>query len=123
MKQDEFTRSLEDEIEEFKKQKERVREIIGQIGGKPTFMKKMANVIFVVLVAICFILSLITKGRTELLMLELIILLVSAKFIYFLFLQSRVIHFQFWILSSIEWRINEVVNKLQNLYKKLEKIC
>jgi hypothetical protein len=121
MKQD-FTRPLEQEIEEFKKQRGQVREIIGQIGGKPTFMKKIFNIIFVVLVAVAFGFSLVSKGRTEILMLEIIVLLVSAKFIYFLFLQAKVAHFQFWILSSIEWRINEIANKLQKLYEKLEKI-
>ena len=116
-----YAKSLEEEMEEFKKQRENVRHIVGKIGGKPTFIKKLFNILFVVLVVICFGLSLIAKGRTKILLLELIVLLVSAKFVYFLFLQSKVIHFQFWILSSIEWRINEMVNKLQKMANKIEK--
>lgn len=114
-----YTWSLEEEIEEFKKQREKVRQIVGQIGGKPTFMKKIFNVIFILLVVVCFALSLIAKGRTEFLILEVLVLLVSAKFIYFLFLQAKITHFQFWILSSIEWRVNDIIKKLNDIDKRL----
>jgi hypothetical protein len=99
-----------------------VREIIGQIGGKPTFMKKIFNIVFVVLVGVAFVISLFAKGRAEVLMLEIIVLLVSAKFIYFLYLQAKVTHFQFWVLSSIEWKLNEAVKNLNELSEKMENV-
>jgi len=112
-----YTKALQDEISEFERQRERVRAVIGQLGGKPTRVKKVLNVMFIFLVIACFALSFVVKGRMEIFMLEIGVLLVSAKLIYFLFLQAKVIHFQFWILSSIEWRVNEISGKLDRLSK------
>ncbi len=40
---------LKDMLENFDKEKERVREIIGRIGGVPTFNTKLMNVVFIVM--------------------------------------------------------------------------
>jgi hypothetical protein len=47
-----------------------------------------------------------------LLSLELGVLLVSLKIVWMIHKQSRVEHFQFWILHSIEFRLNELSRKL-----------
>lgn len=114
------TSTLEMQIKEFEQQRDRVRSIIGQIGGKPTFLKKFSNVVFMILVLAAFGLSIVAKDEYEVILLELIVLIVSAKFVYFLYMQARVTHFQFWILSSIEWQVNEMSSKLDKIVTEWE---
>lgn len=45
---------LRHEVERFKEEKERVRAIIGRIGGAPTFNVKVLNIVFSVLIIGCF---------------------------------------------------------------------
>jgi hypothetical protein len=100
---------LRKEIENFKKEKERVRSIVGQIGGMPTFNTKIFNIIFSFFVLICLVVSLTSKGILSLAMVELAIATVSFKLIYLIHSQNRAYHFQLWILSSVEWRLNEII--------------
>ncbi|MHC4727495.1 MAG: hypothetical protein ACYS17_09735 [Planctomycetota bacterium] len=48
--QDEIS-DLRHELEQFQKEKERVRAIIGKIGGVPKFRTKLINVIFIFVIA------------------------------------------------------------------------
>ena len=93
---------LKEEIESFKKEKERVKTIVGQIGGMPSFDTKALNIIFIVLILACIVGSLMTGGIVRLVMIELAIVALSIKLIYLMNKQARVNHFQLWILSSIE---------------------
>jgi hypothetical protein len=43
------------------------------------------------------------------LMVELAAATISAKIIYLMHCQMRVNHFKVWVLSSIEWRLNELL--------------
>jgi hypothetical protein len=45
----------------------------------------------------------------------------SIKIIYLIHAQMRVAHFEFWILSSLEWRINEVMKQVRQLRKDMGK--
>jgi uncharacterized membrane protein len=44
--------------------------------------------------------------------------MLSVKIIYMIHIQMRVNHFKFWILSAIEWRINEMTVQIKQLIKK-----
>ena len=46
---------------------------------------------------------------------ELGVLLVSVKIIWMIHKQGRVEHFQFWILNSIEFRLNEITKSVRRL--------
>ena len=50
-------------------------------------------------------------------MVELTTILLSVKIIYMIHVQMRVNHFKFWILSAIEWRINEMMAEIRRLQK------
>ena len=104
---------LKEEIESFKKEKERVKTIVGQIGGMPSFDTKALNIIFIVLILACIVGSLMTGGIVRLVMIELAIVALSIKLIYLMNKQARVNHFQLWILSSIEWQINEMMKTIK----------
>ncbi len=108
---------LKQELEHFQREKERVRAIIGKIGGMPKFQTKLINIIFIVVIVTSVVVSLIGGEQLRLLMVELATVTLSAKIIYMIHLQMRVNHFQFWILSSLEWRINEGMRHIKELKK------
>jgi hypothetical protein len=108
---------LKHELEQFQKEKERVRAIVGKIGGVPKFRTKLVNAIFIIIIAISVIGSIIGGEKIRLLMIELATVTLSIKIIYMIHYQMRVNHFKFWILSSIEWRIIELVKEIKELNK------
>jgi len=110
---DEEIEDLKYEMESFKKEKERVRAIVGKIGGMPSFNTKIFNIIFIVLILICLVVSLMSAGTLRLAMLELAIAALSGKLIFLIHNQSRVNHFQLWILSSLEWQLNEILKEVK----------
>ena len=112
--QDEIS-DLRHELEQFQKEKDRVRAIVGKIGGVPKFRTKLINVIFILIIVVSVIGSIIGGERLRLLMIELATVTLSMKIIYMIHYQMRVNHFKFWILSSIEWRINEMAKQIKQL--------
>lgn len=106
---------LKEDIEGFLKEKERIKKIIGRIGGKNTLKTRAANLFWTVVVIAIFIFSIFMHNTLRLIMIEVGVLLVSLKIIYYFRRQARVNHFQFWILSSIEWRVNELSKKLDEM--------
>jgi len=103
---------LKQEIERFKQEQERIRAIVGKIGGVPTSHAKIFNIIFI-LVLVILAISLISGGTLRLAMVELAVAALSMKFIYLIHNQARVNHFQLWILSSLEWRLNEIYKEIK----------
>jgi len=112
-------KELEDEIRSFEKERERIRNIIGRIGGKPSTKARAINTTFVILVLLVFGLSIVYGGKVRFFMIELGILLVSLKLVYFLEAHMKLNHFQFWVLSSLEWRLDKIERKLRDVSKKL----
>ena len=104
---------LKKEIENFQKEKERVRAIVGQIGGMPTFSTKLINVIFIIFVIACFGVSMIVEGRLSILMIDIGLAALSIKLILLMHYLSRVNHFQLWVLTSMEWRLNELIKNVR----------
>lgn len=108
---------LRRELESFQDEKERVRAIIGKIGGMPTFHTKLINVAFIVVIVVSVLVSVVAGDKWRLLMIELATVTLSLKIIYLIHCQMRINHFKFWILSSIEWRINEMMVQIKQLKK------
>lgn len=107
---------LKEELESFKEEKERIRAIVGKIGGVPTFNSTLFNVIFAVLIVLSLTISLLSgEGTLRLLMIELATVLISLKIIYLIHCQARVNHFKLWVLSSIEWRLNELMKMVRSV--------
>jgi len=109
---------LKHEMEIFKKEKERVRAIVGKIGGMPNFNTKIFNIVFLILIVGCLAISLFSRGTLQLALLEVAIAALSAKIIYLIHNQGRVNHFQLWILTSLEWRLNEILKAITENKKK-----
>ena len=115
-------KELEAEIRDFEKERDSVRDIVGKIGGKPAFKTRLVNIIFMVLVLAVFALSILYGGKVRFFMIEVGILLLSLKLVFFLESQIRLNHFQFWILSSLEWRINKLDKSMRDLKKVAERL-
>lgn len=108
---------LKQALENFQQEKERVRLIIGKIGGVPSFHSKLANAVFVAVIIAAGVTSIFSDEKLRLLMVELTTVMLSMKIIYMIHIEMRVNHFKFWILSTIEWRINEMMAEIKQLKK------
>jgi hypothetical protein len=108
---------LRKELDNFLKEKERVRAIVGKIGGIPKNRANVVNTLFIVILVVSLAISLFVQDNWRLLMIELATVTLSIKIIYLIHAQMRVAHFEFWILSSIEWRINELMKQVRRLEK------
>lgn len=119
----EETEALRSELEHYKAERERIRDIVGQIGGKTTKHRDFViNMVFLGLVVGAFGFDL-TRSLAEWkisflpqhILLEIAVLLVSLKIIWMIHTQAKVSHFQFWILSSIEFQINMLTRRMTDL--------
>ncbi len=118
--------SLREELEEYRKEKEQIRQIIGAIGGAGYDMReRILNGIFIFLICSIFIVDLLRHFwdvkipyLTSMLSLEIGVLLVSVKIIWMIHKQTKIEHFQFWILNSIEFRLNAISKKLNKMENK-----
>ena len=111
-------KSLLEELKEFEKEKDRIRQIVGKIGGKNNTQVKRVNALLIgMIIALLFMGGVLGKMSLELTM-YLAILLGIIKIIWMLYETKKSSHFQFWILNSVEVRINEMAGKLTKNRKK-----
>jgi len=120
------TQALQDELEQFRKEKEQIKRLVGQIGGATSNRRDAVfNVVFMALIFGLFIVDVLRHvvhldvPLPPLFSLELGVLLVSVKIIWMIHKQTKVEHFQFWILNSIEFRLNELGRRLRTIEDSL----
>ena len=111
---------LRQELDEFKKEKERIRNIVGEIGGKNNKQHKIVSLIFVLLIGVLLILGVVLQKITLFLTLEIVALLGVFKLILMAYETQRASHFQFWILNSLEFRLNEIDRRVKKIEKMLK---
>lgn len=111
---------LKQELDNFQQEKERVRTIIGGIGGVPRFHTKIVNAVFILIIVVLLIVSIINHNNDiRLIVIEFATIALSVKILYMMHCQTRVNHFQIWMQSSIEWRINEIMKMIRKIDSKL----
>jgi hypothetical protein len=118
--------ALRKELEDYRKEKDQIRQVIGAIGGTGNDKReKVLNFIFVFFLCLIFTSDILRHfGEfkipyvNSMLSLEIGVLLVSVKIIWMIHKQTKVEHFQFWILNSIEFRLNAISKKLTKMEKK-----
>jgi hypothetical protein len=120
------TEALEAELEHFRQEKAKVRHLVGQIGGKANARRdRIINVLFVTAIVLLFSLDLmrhifgLSIPLAPLLSIELGLLLVSLKIIWMIHRSLKVEHFQFWILNSIEFRLNDISRRIESIEKRV----
>ena len=121
----ETDKSLIEELEQFRAEKEKIRMLVGQIGGKGgQKLDKIINISFIVIISILFSFDImrhifgIEVPIPSVFSIELGVLLVSIKIIWMIHRQAKIEHFQFWILNSIEFRLNSLAKQMKELNKK-----
>jgi len=125
----EETDALRAELEHYRSERERIRDIVGQIGGKTTKHRNVViNTVFLCLVVGAFTFDLVRSFAgwaipylPPHIWLEIAVLLVSLKIIWMIHTQTKVDHFQFWILSSIEFQINMLSRRMTDLEAALRR--
>ena len=111
---------LRQELDEFKKEKERIRNIVGEIGEKNNSQQKIVSLIFMMLIGVLLILGIVLHKITLFLTLEIVVILGIFKLIWMFYESQRASHFQFWILNSLEFRLNELDRKIKRIEKMLK---
>jgi hypothetical protein len=114
---------LRQELEHYRNEKDRIRKVIGQIGGASSKRQdRLMNIIFLVVVLGLFAFDTAREftgfgipAIPRFFSMELVLLLVSLKIIWMIHRQTKVDHFQFWVLNSIEFQINMMSKRLKEL--------
>lgn len=122
---EELEQNMARELEQYRKEKEQIRQIVGQIGGiDDERQDRIVNVIFFILIFALFLFDILRHAfhidvpLPPVVSIELGILLVSLKIIWMMHKQTKLEHFQFWILNSLEFRLNDIQQKLHIIEKK-----
>lgn len=120
----EYLQNFKNDIEEFEVEKERIRKIMGEHGGtKFNSRELIANIIFGVATVGIFLAQFIFHLDPTI-SIEIALFLLSIKIISMIYAQYKHNHFMFWVLNTIEYRINntyKIVKQLQNDLDKEKK--
>jgi len=120
------TEALQEELEHFRREKEKIRTLIGKIGGAAvTRRDRVLNTLFIAAIAALFAVDFVRHVLAielplpPIVSLELGVLLISLKIIWMIHRSTKVEHFQFWILNSIEFRLNELSTQVRRIERTL----
>lgn len=112
---------MQEELEDFKREQARVRQVLGRVGGKSQAKIDMAiNMAILGVILALFVIETFTNWIPTLVSLEIGILLVSVKIVWMIHTNSRAYHFQFWVLNSIEFRVNETNKTIRRVEQRLQ---
>jgi hypothetical protein len=122
------TQLLREELEHYRAEKERVRQIIGQIGGQPSLRRtRLFNAVILTVVVLLFLVDLARElfglfagVIPPFVLLEVAIFLVSLKIVWMIHMQMKLHHFQFWILNSLDFQVNELSRRMRTLEHRTE---
>jgi len=120
--------TLRMELDHFRAEKEKIREVLGRVGGKSHRQRDRAiNAAFLIAVVGFFAFDVLRHALQwdipllpPSLLLEIAVLLVSVKIIWMIHRQAKVDHFQFWVLNSIEFQISLISRRLAALEERLQ---
>ena len=122
-------KALIEELEQFRQEKQKIRDVVGQIGGSAeSRLDKIINVVFVLSITLLFFVDSIMHffnipvSLPPMISIEVGLLLVSIKIIWMIHKQTKVNHFQFWILNSIEFRLNDLSKDIKDIKKGIKEL-
>lgn len=129
VKQSEMLQDLEEkkedilrEIAEYNRERDQIKNMLGRIGGeKYSKTDRIINIIFITLIGIFLIVEFTTHILPTYISIEVSVLLVSIKIIWMIHSQHKFNHFQFWILNSLEFRMNNMYSRIKKIERMLEK--
>ena len=120
--------ALRTELAHYRQEKEKIRDVIGQIGGQTRKKRDMTiNITFLAIVLGFFLFDVLRHllqwklpFLPPVMLLEIAVLLVSVKIIWMIHRQAKVDHFQFWILNSIEFQMNMISRRLTQMEQAIQ---
>lgn len=119
--------ALRTELETYKKEKEKIRQIVGSIGGRvKSKTDSWINGILIISMILLFGIAImhhvfhVDVFLPATFYIEMGMLILSLKIIWMVHNQMKVNHFQFWILNSIEFRLNAIAKKIKEVDEKIE---
>lgn len=124
-KKEESILELQDVLKDYREQKKKVEKIMSRIGGKKGGKRtRIIDGALLILLVLIFLLDLahhifgiaLTPG---LLTLEVGVLLISVKVIWIAHKRTQTEHFMFWFLSSLETRVNLLLDEIRELSDKI----
>lgn len=107
--------------EELEKEARDITPAIASWGGKPTLKGKIITGLFFGAIVICFTIGIFTSGVFAKSSLEIGLLLLSIKIGYFIYKEARINHYEFWVLQSIESRLNTLLDEVRENRDVLQK--
>ena len=111
------------EIQEYNKERDQIKSMLGKIGGKSySKLDTVINIVFLLLICFFFIGEITIHWLPSFISLEISLLLVSIKIVWMIHSQQKFNHFQFWILNSIEYRMNQISVKIKKVEKEISSI-
>ncbi len=120
------TKALEEELAQFRREREQIRMFLAQIGGGGGGKRDAAvNGVFILLMLGLFLVDVfrhffhVELPFPQMFSLELGVMLVSLKIVWMMSKQMKVEHFQFWILNSIEFRLNDISKRFADIEERL----
>lgn len=103
-------------------ERNKIGKTIGSFGGSPRLRGKVLNVAFVLAVCGAFAASLFTTGISQIASIDIALLLLSLKFAYHLHTEAKVNHAQFWILTTLEDRLLNIISELRGVRRELRDV-
>ena len=108
------------EIEEYNRERDQIKSMLGRIGGEKYSKTDMIiNIVFLTFIVALFSLELTTKFLPTYISIEVSVLLVSIKIVWMIHSQHKFNHFQFWILNSLEFRMNNMYSRMKKIERML----
>lgn len=109
---------LREEFQEYQKEKQQISEIIHKAEGRHNSQHKIISTIFVVLILTVLIAGFILHRLNLVHTLQIVTMLAVLKVIWLFYDLQKSMHFEFWLLNSLEFRLNEI-DKRQRRFEKL----
>ena len=107
--------------EELEKEAQEIAPAIASWGGKPTLKRKIITGLFFGAIVLCFTIGIFTSGVFAKSSLEIGLLLLSIKIGYFIYNEARINHYEFWVLQSMESRLNTLLEEVRENRDELRK--
>lgn len=113
---------IESPLNEFQKEKERIRSIVGELGGHENSQHRAVNIIFVLIITILLGLGIILKKIDLRISMEIVTMIGVFKIIWMFYNTQRAVHFQFWILNSIEFKLNDLDKRVKRIERSMKEL-
>lgn len=111
---------LKENLNEIQTEKDRIKGLLGEVGNKNNTQHRIVSLIFALLIVVLLVLGVALQKISLYLTLEIVAIVGLFKVIWMFYEFQRSMHFQFWILNSLEFRINDVDKRMKKIEKMLK---